>query len=144
MNTKHKVSTTHNNFVKFRSKEFNSLDNNSRQLPSEAFVKVLKSAPLISQNKKNSPDLRRVSVKPQKGVEWHIKNFAYSPAPITVGGASAPKHYKLNSKELREVQEKICRDRQQRKEVLFALKKAGKGSKVRDAKWSLSSLIRCN
>lgn len=49
----------------------------------------------------------------------------------------------LNQTALRETQAEICRDRQERRRVLFASGKAGK-IKVKEAQWKLSSLVRCN
>lgn len=49
----------------------------------------------------------------------------------------------LTGLELKQSKEQICKDRQTRREVLFAKKKAGK-IKVQDAQWTFSSLVRCN
>lgn len=136
--TRRKTSTTNNNFRKSGTGNFNALTKTRDQLPSEAFSKVLKSVKLPKIKTIATSDKITRQVQSNNLFNKHLKNFTYSPSPVSVG-----QPYSLNSKELREVQEKICRDRQQRREVLFALKKAGKGNKVKEAKWSLSSLVRC-
>lgn len=105
-----------------------------RRLPSEAFAVKLLQTPLPK--KKVKVQARSVLLdKALKEAGFYVKG--YSPAPTVIGATP------FSRTDLLKTQEQICKDRQVRREVLFAKKLAGKGSSVKEAQWTLSSLMRC-
>lgn len=144
-----KTRATHTRILAKKGKvaESNSLSKTRQRLPSEAFAKELQSTPLPSvrkfpqpprrQRAEQSPRRQHIDLLFNRVVEKY--NQPYTPAPTQVGGPLM----KASHLDIRKSKEKICKDRQTRREVLFALKKAGKGSNVKEAKWTLASLVRC-
>lgn len=128
-----------------------------QRLPSEAFARDLQTTPLprvpkspLQKGVFQPPRRQRTEQSPRRRDTELLFNSVlekyttpYNPAPTQVGGTrevSKP----LNSTDLRKSKEIICKNRQTRREVLFALGKAGKGSNVKEAKWTLASLVRCD
>lgn len=123
--------------VKSGDKESKSSGKTRRRLPSEALSQNLLSHRYdTARSQKKSPQSLGVG-----GLK--------SNTPKIVSGQEQMYSYanlqfpNLTGVELKTAKDKICKDRQVRRQVLFAKKKAGK-IKVKEADWTFASLVKCN
>lgn len=134
------------------------LEKTRRRLHSEALSSFLLATPLPSVPTIKSPQrlgvggLKKAPPLRKRGglggfdiLSKSVDNFVktYIPAPTQVGGTTR-QSMPISKFDLIKMREEICKDRQTRREVLFAKKLAGRGSKVQNANWTLASLVRCN
>lgn len=86
-----------------------------------------------------SPPLRKrgvggFDIKRVKQISLKNNLSLYQPAPTTVGGAIRKPRPK----------DEICKSRKERKEVLFAIRRTGKGgAKNKRPTWTQESYVRC-